>query len=252
MKLKFLITSLTGCSGCISSLIASDIFPQFLERTEIIYFPFISDADSIEECDIAIIEGCVSEEKDIKLLKNIRKNSKKVFCLGTCASFGGIFSLSNEIMAQPISNYIEIDGIIPGCPPPTKLLGNSIISFIENKSIVLSTKNLCASCPLREDKDQNYDQKIEDITPKLEDIMTPDENSKCFLKRGILCLGPITREGCENKCINLGVPCDGCMGPISKDFTSNVINFLSLLKISPHLKQYEAIYYRYSKPNLSR
>ncbi|MFX1340969.1 MAG: hypothetical protein ACFFDK_20330, partial [Promethearchaeota archaeon] len=73
MKLKFSIITLTGCSGCISTLISLDIFPQFLERTEILYFPFINDTRKVENCDVALIEGCISEKSEINFLKNIRK-----------------------------------------------------------------------------------------------------------------------------------------------------------------------------------
>ena len=96
MKLNFLIASLTSCSGCISTLISSDIFPQFLERTNIAYFPFISDDEEIKECDIALIEGCISMDSQVELLKDIRNSAKKVYALGTCAAFGGILSLSKK------------------------------------------------------------------------------------------------------------------------------------------------------------
>lgn len=250
MKPKIIITSLTSCSGCISTLISSDIFPQFLERTRIVYFPFISDAEKIEDCDIAFVEGCISNEKEIPLLKRIRKNAKKIYALGSCAAFGGIQSLSNSIIAEPISNYIEIEGIIPGCPPPTKLFGNFLIRLIENKNIKLPEKNMCAGCPLREDNEINFNYEINKITPNLEEINTDDENSKCFLKRGILCLGPITRDGCEYKCIEYGLPCEGCMGPVSKDFTSNIINLLSLFHFSEDLKNYKGLFYRFSRPKI--
>lgn len=251
MKPKFLIFSLTGCSGCISTLISLDIFPQFLERTDLIYFPFISDSENIEDCDTALIEGCVSETTQINNLKKIRKNAKKVYALGTCASFGGILSLSNNKNAEPISNYIEIDGIIPGCPPPSNLLGNCLIRLIENKDIVLSNKNMCSLCPLRGENDFNFNIEITQITPNSDDIVSPEENSNCFLKRGILCLGPIIRDGCESKCIKQGIPCEGCMGPVSKDFTSNIVNFVSLINLSKDLKDYDGIFYRFSKPKLN-
>ncbi|GAG68101.1 unnamed protein product, partial [marine sediment metagenome] len=73
MRLKFLITSLTSCTGCISALISLDIFPQFLERTKIEYFPFISDNLEIKECDVALVEGCVSEKNQIEYIQEIRK-----------------------------------------------------------------------------------------------------------------------------------------------------------------------------------
>lgn len=252
MKPRFIIISLTSCSGCISTLISLDIFPQFLERTKIIYFPFILDVEKIEDCDIALVEGCISEESEINLLKEVRKHAKKVYALGTCAAFGGILSLSNSRDIKPISDFIQIDGIIPGCPPPSKLFGNILIRLIENKDTSLSEKVLCANCPLRENMEKILDTDIIKINPNPEEIILGEENSDCFLKRGILCLGPITREGCESKCIKLGLPCEGCMGPVSKDFTSNIINFLSLVKLSKDLINYEGIFYRFSKPKLRR
>jgi len=229
-----------------------DIFPQFLERTIITYFSFISDINDIEDCDIALVEGCISEEKQIILLRKVRKQAKKVFALGTCASFGGILSLSNSKLVEPISNHIEIEGIIPGCPPPSKLFGNCLIRLVENKDITLSEKNMCANCPLIGNMEINSHINISKINPDPEEISLDEENSECFLKKGILCLGPITRDGCENKCITLGLPCEGCMGPVSKDFTSNIINYLSLIELSQELKNYSGIFYRFSKPKLKR
>ena len=252
MKPRFILISLTSCTGCISTLMSLDIFPQFLERTRIIYFPFISDAKDIKECEIALVEGCVSSETQIILLRKVRKHAKKVFALGTCACFGGILSLSNSKIAEPISNYIEVDGIIPGCPPPSKLFGNSLIRLIENKDITLSEKTMCANCPIRENMEINFEINITKLNPNPEEISLNEENSECFLKKGILCLGPITRDGCEHKCIKMGLPCEGCMGPVSKDFTSNVINFLSLIELSQELKDYTGIFYRFSKPKMKR
>ena len=252
MKPKVTIISFTSCSGCISTLISLDIFPQFLERTKTIYFPFILDVENIEDCDIALVEGCISDETEISLLKKVRKHAKKVYALGTCAAFGGILSLSNQKDVSPISNYIEIDGIIPGCPPPSKLFGNFLMRLIENKNTRLSEKILCNGCPLREKVESNFDTEISKIVPNADEIFLGEENSECFLKKGILCLGPITREGCEAKCLKLGLPCEGCMGPVSKNFTSNIINFLSLVNLSTELKSYPGIFYRFSKPKLRK
>lgn len=251
MKLKFLITSLTSCSGCIASLLSSDIFPQFLERTEISYFPFISDESQIEDCDIALIEGCVSIDSQIELLKEIRNNVKKLYALGTCAAFGGILSLSKKKKACAIQDVVQIDGIIPGCPPPLKLIGNCLIRLIENKEIELSDKNLCSSCPLRGNNNLRFENPIDKLNPSNEEITNFNEKSKCFLDNGILCLGPITREGCDHVCIEHGIPCEGCLGPVSKDYTSNLINFLSLINLSKDLRKYRGIFYRFSKPNIS-
>ena len=250
MRLKFLITSLTSCTGCISALISLDIFPQFLERTKIEYFPFISDNLEIKECDVALVEGCVSEKNQIEYLQEIRKNAKKLYALGTCSAFGGILSLSNKKESYPISKFVEVDGIIPGCPPPSTLLGNCLLRLVENKKIKLSLKNMCSTCPLNNHAKLDLPLTIEKIVPRNDEIRFPEENLSCFLNDGILCLGPVTRDGCDHLCINQGLPCEGCLGPVSKGFTSNLINFLSLFNLSKDLRKYKGIYYRFSKSHV--
>ena len=248
MKLKFMLISLTSCSGCISSLISLDIFSQFIERTNLIYFPFMLDTNQIKDCDIALVEGCVSEEEQIEKLQDTRKHAKRVFALGTCAAFGGILSLSKKRKADPISKFIEIDGIIPGCPPPPNLLGTCLIRMIEHKNIKLPNKNLCSTCPLKKNTELNFKDPITRLNPDYNESITLKESKSCFLKHGILCLGPITREGCEHVCIEQGMPCEGCMGPVSKDYISNVINFLSLFNLSKDLRRYKGIFNRFAKP----
>jgi F420-non-reducing hydrogenase small subunit len=36
----------------------------------------------------------------------------------------------------------------------------------------------------------------------------------CFLAQGLVCLGPGTRQGCQPGCVEAGMPCRGCFGPL--------------------------------------
>jgi len=250
MKLSFSIISLTSCSGCISALFSLDILSQFLEKSNILYFPLISDTTNIEDHDIALVEGCISTETQINTILDIRKYAKKVYALGSCAAFGGILSLSKEKKSYPISNYIEIDGIIPGCPPPENILGNCLIRLMENKDFSLPEKTLCFDCPLRNEYPIPTNKKINEFLPDINSFNEKSEPPECFLSKGILCLGPITRGGCDHLCIKQGVPCEGCMGPVAKDQLSNIINFISLYKISNDLKDEKSIFFKFSNPKL--
>lgn len=37
----------------------------------------------------------------------------------------------------------------------------------------------------------------------------------CFLAQGFACSGPATRQGCQPGCLEVGMPCRGCFGPVS-------------------------------------
>jgi coenzyme F420-reducing hydrogenase gamma subunit len=109
---------------------------------------------------------------------------------------------------------------------------------------------MCSACPLR--LNINNLPEINRILPKNSEIVFPEKDSTCFLNKGILCMGPTTRAGCDSLCINQGIPCEGCMGPVAKEFTSNLVNFLSLIKVNEEIKGYEGIFYRFSKPKVKR
>lgn len=106
---------------------------------------------------------------------------------------------------------------------------------------------MCSTCPLNNHAKLDLPLTIEKIVPRNDEIHFPEENLSCFLNDGILCLGPVTRDGCDHLCINQGLPCEGCLGTVSKGFRSNLINFLSLFNLSKDLRKYKALYYRFSK-----
>lgn len=250
MKLKFSVVSLNSCNGCVSTLVSLDVFLNLVKSAEIVYFPFIEDSHptvikegtELEYSDVTLVEGCVTQKDEEELLKKLRKSSKKIIALGACAMFGGIESLSHSARKDPISKYIEIDGAIPGCPPPENVLGTSIIALLGGRPLPKAKKNLCSVCELRPELKKFKTIKVDKLQPE-------KYPSTCFLDENVLCLGPVTREGCDAKCIKMGLPCEGCMGPPdSLDYTANVINFLSTLELSDRLKKYEGVIFRLHRP----
>ncbi len=243
MKTKILINSFTSCGGCISSIIELEIFPDIFDSVEFVYFPLIKDAIDIEKCDIALIEGYITRKDQIKDMKLIRRNSKKVISVGTCSIFGGISSMVKEIPLKSVNQIIDLDGFIPGCPAPPELLGNSLMAILNGEEIILPENNLCSECGLRPENGLKTKVKIKKLLPD-------KPPKKCLLLENVLCLGPITRAGCKAKCIESNMPCEGCMGTVSREFTANIINFLASLDVSNDLLTYEGLFFRFSRPDL--
>lgn len=50
----------------------------------------------------------------------------------------------------------------------------------------------------------------------------PNQGEGCYLKRGVLCMGPITYANCEGYCTTQGYPCEGCHSTLANE---DVIRF---------------------------
>src|SRR4030042_3218814 len=113
-----------------------------------------------------------------------------------------------------LNNIVSVDYYLPGCPPPPDLVLSTISAVLEDKlpakgSNLAPHKALCDSCPANKTKPAGL--AIKDI--KRIHQIEADPNT-CFLAQGIICLGPATRSGCGEACININMPCRGCFGPV--------------------------------------
>ena len=114
---------------------------------------------------------------------------------------------------KTLDQVIDVDYYLPGCPPPPDLIAAAVGAILEGKlpakgSVLAPEKALCDTCP-------RNDSKPDELTItefKRVATSTPDPE-KCFLADGFLCMGPATRSGCGERCINGNMPCRGCFGP---------------------------------------
>lgn len=114
---------------------------------------------------------------------------------------------------KALDQVIEVDYYLPGCPPPTPIVAEAIDAILRGElppkgSVLAPEKSLCNTCRLNETKPETM--VIEAI--KRYATSTPDPET-CFLTQGYVCMGPATRSGCGELCINANMPCRGCMGP---------------------------------------
>jgi F420-non-reducing hydrogenase small subunit len=116
---------------------------------------------------------------------------------------------------KTLDQTIPVDYYLPGCPPPPDLIMNAVNAILsgelpEKGAVLAPDKALCDTCPRNKTKPEKLS--IKEIKRPYEIKIDPE---KCFLEQGIICLGPATRSGCGERCINANMPCRGCFGPIS-------------------------------------
>ncbi len=114
---------------------------------------------------------------------------------------------------KTLDQTVDVDYYLPGCAPPPDLIMNAITAILKGElppkgAVLAPDKSLCDTCPRAESKPEKISMK---------DIKRPYEiqidQEKCFLEQGIICMGPATRSGCGERCINGNMPCRGCFGP---------------------------------------
>jgi len=114
---------------------------------------------------------------------------------------------------RSLSQTVEVDYSIPGCPPQTERLlevFTAIVSGAElppkGSVIGAGTKTQCDECIRK--KSEN--KKINKFYRPWE---IQDDGNTCFMEQGVLCMGPATIAGCGYRCIKGNAPCRGCYGP---------------------------------------
>ena len=114
----------------------------------------------------------------------------------------------------PLDQIIPVDYYIPGCAPSPETIIDAFTAILEGKlpekgSVLSPTKSLCDTCPRKDTKPDKIE--IERfVEPQHYDKL---DDGRCFLEAGIICMGPATRGGCGERCINANMPCRGCYGP---------------------------------------
>ncbi len=195
-----------GCEGCQLTVIDTlQLHPELIEILDIVSFREASSAMS-DDFDLAFVEGSITRASDEDRLLAIRERAKVVIALGACACTGSVNALRNQASletirkqvygdlaehyeadhARPISEFIPIEGFIPGCPIDRGEFARAITSLLQGLPPEIPDYPLCVECRLKE--------------------------NACLLERGKPCLGPVVRAGCGALCPSHGVPCEGCRG----------------------------------------
>jgi coenzyme F420-reducing hydrogenase gamma subunit len=200
----------TGCEGCQLTVVdALQTYPELLGAIELVAFREAM-TEASDEYDIAFVEGSCARESDVKRLQDIRERARFVVALGACAHLGGINAIRNRLDlretqqsvygeyahwfevgdAKAIGDVIAVDAVIPGCPIDRHEFIAVVKGLLQGRLIQPPNYPVCIECRLHE--------------------------NICVYHKGSVCLGPITRAGCQAICPAYGFGCEGCRGPISE------------------------------------
>jgi len=90
---KIAIFDLTGCEGCqLQFLSFQEKFLGLFQNFDLVSWRLLQ-TEKIDQIDFALVEGAVTNKKQLELLKKIRKNCQILIALGDCAKTGNIFAL---------------------------------------------------------------------------------------------------------------------------------------------------------------
>ena len=88
--------------------------------------------------------------------------------------------------AMPLSAVVKVDYEVRGCPMTQPEFLKLLTSLVMGKDPVVPSHAVCVECKLKE--------------------------NECVYEKGMICLGPVTRAGCDAQCPSFGQYCTGCRG----------------------------------------
>ncbi|WP_294884268.1 MULTISPECIES: hypothetical protein [unclassified Sulfurimonas] len=167
-KLRLATIWLDGCSGCHMSILDMDEkLVEIAEYVDVVYSPYVDVKEFPKDVDLTIVEGAVSTDHDLEMIKKIRANSKLILALGDCAITGNISAMknlygSNAVLQRgyfdladinkeknypskivpkllskvlPLHEAIKVDYFLPGCPTPSIAIYEFLKALIEGREI---------------------------------------------------------------------------------------------------------------------
>ena len=201
---------LSSCEGC--QLQVANLGEELLDILKLIHlveFRELMTETHAGHLDIAFVEGSVSNQESEERLYAIRQRCDLLVAYGSCATIGGVNGMRNNSQTEeaqttvddnqsdrlltgkvrPLHQLVEVDYFIHGCP-------------IYPEEFIKVLKSALAGLPYR----------VPDYVVCVECLV--NENV-CMYDKGVTCLGPVTRAGCNAWCINNGNVCYGCRGLVS-------------------------------------
>jgi coenzyme F420-reducing hydrogenase gamma subunit len=226
IKPKVAFFDFACCEGCqLQVANFGEMLLDIIGSIDLVEFREVMSERCDKDYDISIIEGSITTEHAVERIKKIRERSKIIMAYGSCATIGGVNGMKNNFDLEDIRRYVygkdyafyptiktraihqvvDVDYFVNGCPVYQPEFIEVLKSALLGIPYHVPDKAVCVECKLNE--------------------------NVCMYDRGITCLGPVTKAGCNSWCINHGNICYGCRGMVTNPAENAMKEVIEMYRI---------------------
>ena len=198
------------CEGCqLTVLQLEETLLELLDHVEVVAWREAMSGGS-DDYDIAFCEGSIASAEDMDV-SAIFGQRRRRWCpwepvrASDVTTPSGTHGVTEEVLelvygdqsehfealrAQPVASVVSVDYRILGCPASLPEIKTVFKRILTGQPHPLPNDPVCVEC-------------------KRNDTL-------CVLEKGIMCLGPVTRCGCNAICTAYGDACQGCRGLVDQ------------------------------------
>jgi coenzyme F420-reducing hydrogenase gamma subunit len=218
---------LSCCEGCQLQFVnTGELLLDVVDLVDLVEFREAMSERWAGRYDVAFVEGSVTDAHAEERLRRIRERADVLVAFGSCATIGGVNGMKNALdldeagravygegrrhfelgRTRPLDQVVPVDYRIHGCPVYIPELLAVLKCIVRGIPYTVPDQAVCTEC-------------------------TRNENV-CMYDRGVTCLGPVTRAGCNSWCPNNGNVCYGCRGLVSNPNEQGMLQVLTRHGIS--------------------
>jgi len=198
------------CEGCQLTVVElEEKLLDVIAQVDIVTFREAMTEES-DDYDVAFVEGSITRPADLPRINKIRETATVLVALGACATIGGVNCGKNRFKmdeameavygedaryfetfeARPVDAVVKVDYYIHGCPINPGEFVKVFHAILQGRPYTVPDQPVCVECRLN--------------------------GNVCLLEKGLTCMGPVTRAGCDSLCTSNGYYCFGCRGLVSE------------------------------------
>lgn len=133
----------------------NDKFAEWNKLIEFKYFRTLKSKNDMTDLDVAFVEGTIANYKEEEVIKEIRKNCKKLVAIGSCACTGSPSNQRNSFdentrqeiqfildrfghreKVSALSEVIKVDDFVPGCPMSEEIFLQKLDQYLKEFGVI--------------------------------------------------------------------------------------------------------------------